>query len=156
MKKAIVSFALVLVLSMSSFAGNKVKNERREKCEFPCEQMVKDLNLSEKQLSQLKEADKTFDTEVKAIREKKREFEKSNRESMKAAKVRRDSTFKSILTKDQYIQYLEQKVARLEKRAARDSWRERFGTPFMGKDMKLGRQFPDFNPLPRSEKNVEK
>lgn len=96
MKKAIVSFAFVLVLSMSSFAGNKEKNERREKCEFPCEQMVKDLNLSEKQLSQLKEADKTFDTEVKAIREKKREFEKSNRESMKAAKVRRDSTFKSF------------------------------------------------------------
>ena len=47
MKKAIVSFALVLVLSMSSFAGNKVKNERKEKCEFPCEQMVKDLNLSD-------------------------------------------------------------------------------------------------------------
>ena len=45
MKKAIVSFAFVLVLSMSSFAGNKEKNERREKCEFPCEQMVKDLNL---------------------------------------------------------------------------------------------------------------
>mgnify|MGYP001099120225 CR=1 FL=1 len=151
MKKAIVSFALVLVLSMSSFAGNKEKNERREKCEFPCEQMVKDLNLSEKQLSQLK-ADKTFDTEVKAIREKKKEFEKSNRESMKAAKVRRDSTFKSILTKDQYIQYLEQKVARLEKRAARDSWRERFRAPFMGKDMKQGR----LNPLPWSEKNVEK
>ena len=41
MKKAIVSFALVLVLSMSSFAGNKVKNERKEKCEFPCEQMVR-------------------------------------------------------------------------------------------------------------------
>ena len=141
MKKAIVSFALVLVLSMSSFAGNKVKNERKEKCEFPCEQMVKDLNLSEKQLSQLKE-----------IREKKKEFEKSNRESMKAAKVRRDSTFKSILTKDQYIQYLEQKVARLEKRAARDSWRERFRAPFMGKDMKQGR----LNPLPWSEKNVEK
>ena len=111
MKKAIVSFALVLVLSMSSFAGNKVKNERKEKCEFPCEQMVKDLNLSEKQLSQLKEADKTFDTEVKAIR-----------------------------------------VARLEKRAARDSWRERFRAPFMGKDMKQGR----LNPLPWSEKNVEK
>ena len=150
MKKAIVSFALVLVLSMSSFAGNKVKNERKEKCEFPCEQMVKDLNLSEKQLSQLKEADKTFDTEVKAIREKKREFEKSNRESMKAAKVRRDSTF--ILTKDQYIQYLEQKVARLERRADRDSWRERFRAPFMGKDMKQGR----LNSLPWSEKNVEK
>ena len=149
MKKAIVSFALVLVLSMSSFAGNKVKNERKEKCEFPCEQMLKDLNLSEKQLSQLKEADKTFDTEVKAIREKKKEFEKSNRESMKAAKVRRDSTFKSILTKDQYI---EQKVARLEKRAVRDSWRERFRAPFMGKDMKQGR----LNPLPWSEKNVEK
>ena len=45
MKKAIVSFALVLVLSMSSFAGNKEKNERREKCEFPCEQMVKDCLL---------------------------------------------------------------------------------------------------------------
>mgnify|MGYP000016480438 CR=1 FL=1 len=113
MKKAIVSFAFVLVLSMSSFAGNKEKNERREK---------------------------------------KREFEKSNRESMKAAKVRRDSTFKSILTKDQYIQYLEQKVARLERRADRDSWRERFRAPFMVKDMKQGR----LNPLPWSEKNVEK
>ena len=71
---------------------------------------------------------------------------------MKAAKVRRDSTFKSILTKDQYIQYLEQKVARLERRADRDSWRERFRAPFMGKDMKQGR----LNPLPWSEKNVEK
>ena len=159
MKKAIVSFALVLVLSMSSFAGNKEKNERREKCEFPCEQMVKDLNLSEKQLSQLKEVDKTFDTEVKAIREKKREFEKSNRESMKAAKIQifhhlftREFTFKSILTKDQYIQYLEQKVARLERRADRDSWRERFRAPFMVKDMKQGR----LNPLLWSEKNVEK
>jgi len=47
---------------------------------------------------------------------------------------------------------LEQKVARLEKRAARDSWRERFRVPFMGKDMKQGR----LNPLPWSEKNVEK
>ena len=93
MKKEIVSCALVLVLSMSSFAGKKEKNERREKCEFPCEQMVKDLNLSEKQHSEVKEADKTFDTEVEAIREKKKEVEKSNRESKKAAKVRRDSTF---------------------------------------------------------------
>lgn len=72
MKKAIVSFALVLVLSMSSFAGNKEKNERREKCEFPCEQMVKDLNLSEKQLSQLKEADKTFEYGSKKRFERKR------------------------------------------------------------------------------------
>ena len=68
MKKAIVSFALVLVLSMSSFAGNKEKNERREKCEFPCEQMVKDLNLSEKQLSQLKEADKRFERKRRNLR----------------------------------------------------------------------------------------
>ena len=68
MKKAIVSFALVLVLSMSSFAGNKVKNERKEKCEFPCEQMLKDLNLSEKQLSQLKEADKRFERKRRNLR----------------------------------------------------------------------------------------
>ena len=54
--------------------------------------------------------------------------------------------------KDQYIQYLEQKVARLERRADRDSWRERFRAPFMVKDMKQGR----LNPLPWSEKNVEK
>ena len=54
MIKAIVSFALVLVLSMSSFAGYKEKNERREKCEFPCEQMVKDLNLSDHHISHIK------------------------------------------------------------------------------------------------------
>lgn len=52
---------------------------------------------------------------------------------MKAAKVRRDSTFKSILTKDQYIQYLEQKVARLEKRAARDLGVKDLGLHLWGK-----------------------
>lgn len=116
MKRTIVSVALVLALSMSAFAGNQDKKQRREKCEFPCEQIVKDLNLSDKQVSKLKKADEDFDAEVKALREKRQEAQTSFKESMKAAKERRDSTMKSILTKDQYIQYLEQKLERLEKR----------------------------------------
>ncbi len=116
MKRTIVSVALVLALSMSAFAGNRDRKECKERCEFPCEQMVKDLNLSDKQVKQLKEADETFAAEVKAIREKRREFQNNNRESMKEAKERRDSTLKSVLTKDQYIQYLEQ---RLERRGRR-------------------------------------
>lgn len=116
MKRTIVSVALVLALSMSAFAGNQDRKPQREKCEFPCEQMVKDLNLSDKQVKQLKEADEAFGAEMKAIREKRQEFQKSCRESMAAAKERRDSTMKSVLSKDQYIQYLEQKVERLERR----------------------------------------
>lgn len=116
MKRTIVSVALVLALTMSAFAGNQDKKQRREKCEFPCEQMVKELNLSEKQVSQLKEANEQFAAEMKALREKKQESQKSSRESMKAARERRDSTMKSVLTKDQYIQYLEQKIERLERR----------------------------------------
>ena len=116
MKKTIVSVALVLALSMSAFAGNQHRKQPREKCEFPCEQMVKSLNLSDKQVKQLKEADEAFDAEMKAIREKKQEAQKTCRESMEAAKERRDSTMKSVLTKDQYIQYHEQKLERLERR----------------------------------------
>ena len=121
MKRTIVSVALVLALTMSAFAGNQDKKQRREKCEFPCEQMVKELNLSEKQVSQLKEANEKFATEMKKLREKKEAFQKSNQEAMKAARDRRDATMKSVLTKDQYIQYLEQKLSRPKMRQDRNA-----------------------------------
>lgn len=131
MKRTIVSVALVLALSMSAWAGNQNRKQPREKCEFPCEQMVKSLNLSDKQVKQLKEADEAFDAEMKALREKKQEAQKTCRESMKAAKERRDSTMKSVLTKDQYIQYLEQKIERLERRP--DVRLDRNARPMMNK-----------------------
>lgn len=137
MKRTIVSVALVLALTMSAFAGNQDKKQRREKCEFPCEQMVKELNLSEKQVSQLKEANEQFAAEMKALREKKEAFQKSNQEAMKAARERRDSTMKSVLTKDQYIQYLEQKVQRLERRP--DGRLDRNARPIRRFDGKKGR-----------------
>lgn len=141
MKRTVVSVALVLALTMSAFAGNQNKKQPREKCEFPCEQMVKNLNLSDKQVKQLKEADETFDAEVKALREKSKEFQKNNRESMKAAKARRDSTLKSVLTKDQYIQYLEQKIKRLERRpdVRFDRNARTMNKRFDGKQMRQGR-----------------
>lgn len=116
MKRTVVSVALVLALTMSAFAGNRDKKPCREKCEFPCEQVIKDLNLSDKQVKQLKEADEVFEAKMKELREKGQEFQKKNREAMKEAKENRDSTMKSILTKDQYIQYLEQKIERLNRR----------------------------------------
>ncbi len=137
MKRTIVSVALVLALTMSAFAGNQDKKQRREKCEFPCEQMVKELNLSDKQVSQLKEANEKFATEMKKLREKKEAFQKSNQESMKAARERRDSTMKSVLTKDQYIQYLEQKIERLERRP--DGRLDRNARPIRRFDGKKGR-----------------
>lgn len=137
MKRTIVSVALVLALTMSAFAGNQDKKQRREKCEFPCEQMVKELNLSDKQVSQLKEANEQFAAEMKSLREKKQEFQKSSRESMKAARERRDSTMKSVLTKDQYIQYLEQKIERLERRP--DGRLDRNARPIRRFDGKKGR-----------------
>ena len=137
MKRTIVSVALVLALTMSAFAGNQDKRPLREKCEFPCEQMVKELNLSEKQVSQVKEANEQFAAEMKALREKKQESQKSSRESMKAARERRDSTMKSVLTKDQYIQYLEQKIERLERRP--DGRLDRNARPIRRFDGKKGR-----------------
>lgn len=141
MKRTVVSVALVLALTMSAFAGNKDKKPCREKCEFPCEQVIKDLNLSDKQVKQLKEADEAFEAKMKALREKSQEFQKKNREAMKEAKENRDSTMKSILTKDQYIQYLEQKIKRLERRP--DVRFDRNARPmnkrFDGKQMRQGR-----------------
>lgn len=141
MKRTVVSVALVLALTMSAFAGNKDKKPCREKCEFPCEQVIKDLNLSDKQVKQLKEADEAFEAKMKALRDKSKEFQKKNREAMKEAKENRDSTMKSILTKDQYIQYLEQKIKRLERRP--DVRFDRNARPmnkrFDGKQMRQGR-----------------
>lgn len=141
MKRTVVSVALVLALTMSAFAGNKDKKPCREKCEFPCEQVIKDLNLSDKQVKQLKEADEAFEAKMKELREKSQEFQKKNREAMKEAKENRDSTMKSILTKDQYIQYLEQKIKRLERRP--DVRFDRNARPmnkrFDGKQMRQGR-----------------
>ena len=113
---------------------------------------MKDLNLSDKQVSKLKKADEDFDAEVKALREKRQEAQKSFKESMKAAKERRDSTMKSILTKDQYIQYLEQKLERLEKRPMQHNMQRRDMQPmnkrFSGKrHMKPG---CPLNPAPEA------
>ena len=104
MKRTIGIGSFGISLTMSAFAGNQDKKQRREKCEFPCEQMVKELNLSEKQVSQLKEANEQFAAEMKALREKKQESQKSSREAMRPPADRRDATMKSVLTKDQYIQ----------------------------------------------------
>ncbi len=105
---------LVMVLTMGAFAQGGDMKRGKEKCEFPCEKMKKELNLSDEQMAKLKAANETFEQEAKSIWEKQQEVMSTGREAMQAAEARRDEALKSTLTQEQYIKYLEGKVEFLE------------------------------------------
>ncbi len=117
MKRVMISMGLVVALSMSAFAQG---SDKKEMCEFPCEQMAKELNLSDAQVAKLKAANETFAQEAKAVREKQQQAMQANKEAMQAAEARRNATLKATLTQEQYIKYLEGKVQHMEHRPGKD------------------------------------
>ncbi len=110
---------LIVALSMSAFAQDCDRKERKAPCEALTEQLAKELSLNDEQAAQLKAADETFAQEAKAVREKQKQVMLAGRDAMKVAETRRDSTLKATLTKDQYVKYLELKVKRMEHRRAK-------------------------------------
>ncbi len=149
MKKMMISAALVLALSMGAYAEGKDKKERRE---CPVEQMTKTLNLSEAQAAKLKAANQTFEQEMKTLKEKKSDVRDDERKAMKAAKIRRDSTLKATLTTEQYIQFLEMKIEKLEKRAKHF---DRGNAPRMDRDQQRPRMGRDGEAPRRFDKTME-
>jgi hypothetical protein len=112
--KLLMPLAIMLMgvsLSVQASGPDKEKKERV----FPSEQMIKELNLSEKQIADLKKADGEFKSKMQSLRDKNKAERKEMKESMKQMKDDRRDILKKNLTKDQYITYLEKQVDRLQK-----------------------------------------
>ena len=119
MKTKLFISAICLFIGISTFAQDVKKDKRgmNQPPVFPSEQMIKDLNLSQKQVEQMK----SFMEEQKVQNEKIRKEAQANRqksqETMKAhreaAEKRRDANLariKSILTPEQYTKFLEMRT----------------------------------------------
>ncbi len=146
MKRVMISMGLVVALSMSAFAQG---SDKKEMCEFPCEQMAKELNLSDAQVAKLKAANETFAQEAKAVREKQQQAMQAGKEAMQAAEARRNATLKATLTQEQYIKYLEGKVQHMEHRPGKDMMGDRSHKQGRGMDKQYRRHQADSIGAPR-------
>jgi|GEM_PF-1105422 hypothetical protein len=109
--KLFMTLAIVLMSVCSSLQAQEVKKERV----FPNEKMIKELNLTDKQVAKLKEGEADLKSQMKALREKEVQSKKEMKESMKKLKDARKEMIRNSITKDQYISYLEMQVDRLQK-----------------------------------------
>lgn len=107
-----LTFALMSVCSLQ--AQNQEKKEKKERV-FPNEQMIKELNLTDKQVAKLKEGETELKAQMKALREKNELSKKEMKESMIKMKDARKDLLRKSMTTEQYITFLELKVERLEK-----------------------------------------
>nr|WP_320038995.1 hypothetical protein [uncultured Bacteroides sp.] len=109
--KLFITLAIVLISVCSSLQAQEVKKERV----FPNEKMIKELNLTDKQVAKLKEGEADLKSQMKALREKEMQSKKEMKESMKKLKDTRKEMIRNSMTKDQYISYLEMQIDRLQK-----------------------------------------
>jgi len=109
--KLFMTLAIVLMSVCSSLKAQEVKKERV----FPNEKMIKELNLTDKQVAKLKEGDADLKSQMKALRDKEKQSKIELKDSMKKLKDARKDMIRNSMTKDQYISYLEMQIDRLQK-----------------------------------------
>lgn len=112
--KFLISLAIVLMSVCSSLQAGQPDRDKRNG-EFPSKQMIKELNLSDKQIENLQKADNEFKAKVQSFRDQKKAFKKEMKDGMMKMKDDRREMLKNNLSKDQYIAYLEMQVDRLQK-----------------------------------------
>ena len=108
MKKVCVLTAVLLLGSASLFAQNDDNNrQQRPDPSKMIEQMVKDLKLTDQQAVDFKKAQDEFMTKMKAERDAAGDDRSAMREKMQTLRKEMHEKVKTILTEDQYKQYLE-------------------------------------------------
>lgn len=92
---------------------------------FPSEALVKKLNLSDKQVADMKAADQQYidDRKAAAVAEKEAiKAARANKEkSLQSAKQKRNEAFRATLSTEQYIQYLEYRIESMEKKQVKQA-----------------------------------
>lgn len=124
MKKIILA-AFALVFSMSIFAQQPQRGERREfkpeeMATFQADRMKKDLDLNEEQYKAFYNFYLKRSEEMKKERAKFQEGQQMDREALRAEMVKRqeaqNAEFKKILTEEQYKKYEELQKKEQERR----------------------------------------
>lgn len=113
LKFFLAAICMVMGLSLSAQPGKPGKAPRQ----FPDEKMIKELNLTPQQVTDMKNLFDQQRAEGEKFRQEQRaqaEKQKMNREEMKAAMEKRReehrAKIKAILTPEQYTKYLEMQL----------------------------------------------
>ncbi|WP_353334106.1 hypothetical protein [Bacteroides sedimenti] len=108
-------FMVLTIIMMGVCTSLQAQNQQKKERTFPGERMIKELNLSDKQVADLKKADSDITVQMKAIRDQRENSRKEMKESLEKIKDSRREMFKKSLTTEQYIKFLELEVDRLQK-----------------------------------------
>ncbi|WP_321519122.1 hypothetical protein [uncultured Bacteroides sp.] len=112
--KLFMTLAIVLMSVCTSLQAGQPDNDKKDRV-FPNEKMIKELNLSDKQIANLQKADNELKAKMQSFRDQKKAFKKEMKGEMSKMKDDRREILKNNLSKDQYIAYLELQVDRLQK-----------------------------------------
>jgi len=112
--KLFMTLAIMLMSVCTSLQAGQPDKDKKDRV-FPNEKMIKELNLSDKQIANLQKADNELKAKMQSFRDQKKAFKKEMKGEMKKMKDDRREILKSNLSKDQYIAYLELQVDRLQK-----------------------------------------
>lgn len=115
------AFCMVMGLSLSAQTTQNTTKEKTPK-QYPSEQMIKELNLTPKQVTEMKSFYDQQQAEREKFRKEQREMNKDQKENTaerKAAMEKRReenrAKIKSILTPEQYTKYLEMRADKSQK-----------------------------------------
>jgi Spy/CpxP family protein refolding chaperone len=127
MKKLILTIAFV---GMGSFAmaqqttpqdkttKAEMQQKMQQKEQQRLEQMQKDLNLNQSQVSQIKDLQAKRKAEMMAEFDKNKGDRQAKMEQMKAKRAQMDADMKKILTPEQYTKWQADRQAKMEQRKA--------------------------------------
>lgn len=121
MKKLFIAATVVAMtmMSASSFAATNDSNQKKQR-DYPSEEMIKELNLTDQQVSDLKAGEATLRDQMKQMREEEKqgnnEAKKEQREKVDKIKQARLALMKKVLNNDQYIKFLEDEYVKANPR----------------------------------------
>lgn len=118
MKKLIFAATLSFMVAFSTQSQNNGPNPE-EFVKRQTEQMVKDLDLNEKQTKQVSDLNAKFAEQMKKARDENQGDRDKMRASMKKMRDDRNTELKKILTDEQYKKHLELQEKRMKERGKR-------------------------------------
>lgn len=110
MKIKVVLLSMAFVCSAVVWA--QAPKGEPQKRQYPSEKMIKELNLSSDQVKQLQDAQEKMRTQMMDLRKNNKDSREKQMDEIKKLRASQRETLKKILTKDQYITYLENELDR--------------------------------------------
>lgn len=116
MKKVVGLCLVVLLSSVSVFAQDGRRMDKKPDYTRRCERMISELKLNEQQAAEFRKVNEEFMKRAEKEREEMKAFRDKQREKMRTMENEKDAQLKKILTDEQYKLYLEKKQSKGKKR----------------------------------------